>query len=80
MKKKLRVGVLASGGGTDLQSIIDAIDCDMVEAEVVVVVSDYKDAFCLKRAENHKIPFIFHGIGAWRTCQLRFCFGGFNND
>lgn len=59
MKKKLRVGVLASGGGTDLQSIIDAIDCGMVEAEVVVVVSDYKDAFCLKRAEKHKIPCFF---------------------
>lgn len=56
MKNKLRVGVLASGGGTDLQSIIDAIDSGIVEAEVVVVVSDYKDAFCLKRAEKHKIP------------------------
>lgn len=59
MKNKLRVGVLASGGGTDLQSIIDAIDSGMVEAEVVVVVSDYKDAFCLKRAEKHKIPCYF---------------------
>jgi phosphoribosylglycinamide formyltransferase-1 len=59
MKKKLRVGVLASGGGTDLQSIIDASECGMIDAEVVVVVSDYKDAFCLKRAENHKIPGFF---------------------
>jgi phosphoribosylglycinamide formyltransferase-1 len=59
MKNKLRVGVLASGGGTDLQSIINAIDSEMVEAEVVVVVSDYKDAFCLKRAEKHKIPCYF---------------------
>lgn len=59
MKKKLRVGVLASGGGTDLQSIIDAIDSGKVEADVVAVISDYKDAFCFKRAEKHKIPCFF---------------------
>lgn len=59
MKKKLRVGVLASGGGTDLQSIIDASENDMIDAEVVVVASDYKDAFCLKRAEKHNIAGFF---------------------
>jgi phosphoribosylglycinamide formyltransferase-1 len=55
MGKKLRVGILASGGGTDLQSIIDASEKGMIDAEVVVVISDYKDAFCLKRAKKHKI-------------------------
>ena len=59
MAKKLRVGVLASGGGTDLQSIIDASEKGMIDAEVVVVISDKKDAFCLKRAEKHKIPKVF---------------------
>lgn len=52
---KIRVGVLASGGGTDLQSIIDASERKMIDAEVVVVISDNKDAFALKRAEKHKI-------------------------
>ena len=56
---KLRVGVLASGGGTDLQSIIDASEKDMINAEVVCVISDNKDAFCLKRAEKHKIDHYF---------------------
>ena len=56
---KLRVGVLASGGGTDLQSIIDASEKGMIDAEVVVVISDNKDAFALKRAEGHKIDAIF---------------------
>ena len=59
MTKKLRVGVLASGGGTDLQSIIDASEKGMIDAEVVVVISDNKNAFALKRAEKHKISSLF---------------------
>lgn len=56
MAKKVRVGVLASGGGTDLQSIIDASEKGMIDAEVVVVISDNKESFVLKRAEKHGIP------------------------
>ena len=56
---KLRVGVLASGGGTDLQSIIDASQKNMIHAEVVVVISDNKEAFALKRAEKYKIKTFF---------------------
>jgi len=59
MAKKLRVGVLASGRGTDLQSIIDASKKGRVNADVVVVISDYKDAFALKRAKKHKIKAFF---------------------
>jgi len=59
MVEKLRVGVLASGGGTDLQSIIDASEKGMVDAEVVVVISDKKDAFSLKRAKKHNIQIYF---------------------
>jgi len=59
MGKRLRVGVLASGGGTDLQSIIDASEEGKIDAQVVVVVCDIKDAFCLKRAEKHGISCFF---------------------
>jgi len=59
MVKKLRVGVLASGGGTDLQSIIDASERKKIDAKVVVVISDNKDAFALKRAEKHNIKSVF---------------------
>jgi len=59
MGKKLRVGVLASGGGTDLQSIIDASESNKIDAEVVVVISDKSDVFALKRAEKHKIKAFF---------------------
>ena len=56
---KLRVGVLASGGGTDLQSIINTSEKNMIDAEVVVVISDKKEAFALKRAKKHKIKTFF---------------------
>jgi phosphoribosylglycinamide formyltransferase-1 len=40
MGSKLRIGVLASGGGTNLQAIIDNCKCGRISGEVVVVVSD----------------------------------------
>jgi phosphoribosylglycinamide formyltransferase 1 len=58
-QKKLPVGVLASGSGTDLQSIIDASEHHLIDAEVVVVISDKKDAGALTRAKTHKIPGFF---------------------
>lgn len=59
MNKVIRVGVLASGSGTDLQSIIDASEKKLIDAEVCVVISDNKDAFALKRASKHKIDNYF---------------------
>jgi phosphoribosylglycinamide formyltransferase 1 len=59
MKQTLKVGVLASGSGTDLQSIIDASENNMISAQVVVVISDKKDAKCLQRAKNHNIAHYF---------------------
>jgi phosphoribosylglycinamide formyltransferase-1 len=57
--KKLRVGVLASGSGTDLQSIIDASEECWINAEVVCVISDREDAFALQRAKNYTINAYF---------------------
>jgi phosphoribosylglycinamide formyltransferase-1 len=59
MVEKLRIGVLASGGGTDLQSIIDASESGIIDAEVVVVISDKRDAFSLKRSKKHRINACF---------------------
>ena len=53
---KLRIGVLASGRGSNLQAIIDASEQGKLEAEVVVVISDKSDAFALERAGKHGIP------------------------
>ncbi len=51
----LRVGVLASGRGTNLQAIIDACNNKMINARVVAVVSDKENAYALERARKHGI-------------------------
>jgi phosphoribosylglycinamide formyltransferase-1 len=53
---KLRLGVLASGRGSNLQSIMDAAAAGKIKAEVVAVISDNKDAFALERARKASIP------------------------
>jgi phosphoribosylglycinamide formyltransferase-1 len=53
---KLRIGVLVSGGGTNLQAIIDACNKGQVNAEVAVVISSAPTAFALQRAAQHGIP------------------------
>lgn len=52
----LRIGVLVSGGGTNLQAIIDGIENKSItNAEIEVVISNNKNAYALERAENHGI-------------------------
>lgn len=53
---KLRLGILASGRGSNLQSIMDAAAVGKIDAEVAVVISDKKDAFALERARLAGIP------------------------
>ncbi len=53
----LRIGVLVSGGGTNLQAVLDAMDCGRItNAEVKVVISNNCNAYALERARNHGIP------------------------
>ena len=54
--KKIRIGVLVSGRGSNLQAIIDNIKKGEVSAEVAVVISDQADAYALERARKHVIP------------------------
>jgi len=53
---KLALGVLVSGSGTNLQSIIDEIEGGRLPAEIRVVISNNPEAYALKRAENHGLP------------------------
>ena len=55
---KSKVAVLVSGGGTNLQTLIDYEAEHKVECpyEIVVVISDHKDAFALERAQKGGIP------------------------
>ncbi|MGD9495006.1 MAG: phosphoribosylglycinamide formyltransferase [Armatimonadota bacterium] len=52
----LRIGAFASGGGTNLQSIIDHCEAGAIDAQVVLVVSNRPDAGALERAQRHGIP------------------------
>ena len=56
MKKKVNLGVLISGSGSNLQSIIDNIEKDFLDAMVKVVISNNSNAYGLERAKNHQIP------------------------
>lgn len=52
----LKVGVLVSGGGTNLQAILDAIDNGKItNAQVTLVVSNNPGAYALERAKSHNI-------------------------
>lgn len=52
----LKIAVLVSGGGTNLQAIIDAIDAGTItNTEIKVVISNNKNAYALERAKNHGI-------------------------
>ncbi len=51
-----KLAVLVSGGGTNLQAIIDACESGYLPAEVAVVVSSRRNAFALERAKQHGIP------------------------
>jgi phosphoribosylglycinamide formyltransferase-1 len=55
----LKLGVLASGSGTNLQAIIDACEHGMINAEISAVISDNKNAFALERARKHGIDAYF---------------------
>ncbi len=57
--RKLRVGVLASGRGSNLQAIIDAIEARVLDAQIAVVLSNKKDAQALERARRHGLMDVF---------------------
>ncbi len=52
----VRIAVLISGGGTDLQSIIDAKQAGKINGEIALVVSNRKAAYGLERAKKAGIP------------------------
>ena len=53
----LRVVVMVSGGGTNLQAIIDAVDSGKItNTKIAGVISNNKNAYALERAEKHGIP------------------------
>ncbi|KAJ50579.1 phosphoribosylglycinamide formyltransferase-1 [Clostridium tetanomorphum] len=55
MKDIFKIAVLVSGGGTNLQSIIDSINSGYLNCSIEMVISDRKDVYALKRAKDNNI-------------------------
>lgn len=56
---QIKIGVLISGSGSNLQSIIDSINIGDINGKITVVVSNKKDAYGLERAKQHDINAVF---------------------
>lgn len=56
--QKVKIGVLISGGGTNLQALIDNIEKGLINGEIAVVISDKKGVYGLERARKHGISAI----------------------
>ncbi|HKZ17985.1 MAG TPA: phosphoribosylglycinamide formyltransferase [Geobacteraceae bacterium] len=59
MSDPLRIGVLVSGTGSNLQSIIDNCEAGKLNARVACVISNNAGAFALERARKHGIPALY---------------------
>lgn len=58
-KDLLKIGILVSGGGSNLQSIIDAVRRKKIKAEISIVISSKADAYALTRAAKYQIPTLY---------------------
>ncbi|HOF04054.1 MAG TPA: phosphoribosylglycinamide formyltransferase [Syntrophales bacterium] len=56
MRKKIKIGVLVSGSGSNLQAIIDNIEAGRLDAEIGIVISNNAEAFALERCRRHGVP------------------------
>ncbi len=56
MQPNLRIGALISGGGTNLQAVIDACEAHTISGQIVFVGTDNPEAKGLERARRHNIP------------------------
>lgn len=57
--RRLRIGVLISGRGSNLQAILDASAAGRLSADVAVVLTDVAGAYALERARRHNVPALF---------------------
>ena len=64
---KLKLAVLGSGAGSNMQSIVDAIEAGTLDAEIVCVLADVPDAKILERAARHNIPAQYLSCAPFKT-------------
>jgi len=61
--KTLKIGVLASGRGSNFQAIIDSIETGYIHAEINLLVTDNPEAFSIERAKRHGIAYLIMSPG-----------------
>ena len=64
---KLKLAVLGSGSGSNMQSIVDAIEAGTLDAEINLVVADVADAKILERAARHSLKGVYLDCAPWKT-------------
>ncbi len=65
---KVKIAVFVSGGGTNLQALIDAVHSDIIRhGELALVVSNNPEAYAITRAENAKIPTVIVSNKEYQT-------------
>ena len=64
---KLKLGILGSGAGSNMQSIVDAIGRGELDAEIKLVLADVEDAKILERAARHGLPGLYLDCAPYRT-------------
>jgi phosphoribosylglycinamide formyltransferase-1 len=69
IQRRMRIGVLISGSGTNLQAIIDASESGELEADVVVVISNHDSARGLVRAKEHGIDGVYIDRGRYNSIR-----------
>jgi len=65
--EKIKLGVLGSGSGSNMQAILDAIEDSSLNAEILLVLSDNPEAYILERAEKAGIPAEVIDCGGYKT-------------
>ena len=64
---RLHLGILGSGAGSNMQSIVDAIEAGTLDAEIKLVIADVPDAKILERARRHSIECLYLDCAPWKT-------------
>ena len=64
---KLKLGILGSGSGSNMQSIVDAIEAGTLDAEIRLVMADVEGAKILDRAERHSLKGLYLDCAPWKT-------------
>lgn len=66
---QLKIGVLISGSGTNLQSLIDNIQSGFINGEIAVVISNKEDAYGLERARQYGIDSVYINRGIYNNLE-----------